>query len=88
MFVICSYKYCFSAVLRYKDVRSTIPDEYDLNVYSANEAQQYSWYGGQLLSNNQNDYNQYVVTRKQYDEIGHNICKQKFDPFSQTQQSQ
>ena len=63
--------------LSYKDVRCLISDDFDLNVYSANETQ-YAWYGGQMLVNSV-DYNHLLVTRKQYEEFGHNICKQKFD---------
>jgi len=61
----------------YKDLRALIPDEYDLNVFSASESQ-YAWYGGQLLAES-GEYNNIVVTRKAYEEYGHDLCKQKFN---------
>jgi actin-related protein len=61
----------------YKDVRSLISDELDLNVYSVNDAQ-YAWYGGQMLANSV-DNASLVVKKASYEEHGHNICKQKFD---------
>jgi actin-related protein 6 len=64
---------------RFKDVRSMIEEDYELNVEIATDPLEYSLNGGKCLSNNDNDYNDIRVTRKQYEEHGHNICKKKFD---------
>lgn len=38
----------------------------------------YSWEGGKLISEN-DDFEDLVVTREDYEEHGHNICEEKFD---------
>lgn len=38
----------------------------------------YSWEGGKLISEN-DDFEDMVVTREDYEEHGHNICEEKFD---------
>ena len=58
-------------------MRCLISDDFDLNVVLANDAQ-YAWAGGQILANS-TDFNHLIVTKKLYEEFGHNICKQKFD---------
>ena len=62
-----------------KDVRKLISDDYELNVEcDAKKYVDYAWHGGKLLANN-TDFNDLVVTKKSYDEFGHNLCKKKFD---------
>ena len=68
-------KYMFK--FSYKDVRSLISDDLDLNVYSVSDSQ-YAWYGGQMLANSV-DNAPLAVKKTEYDEYGHTICKQKFD---------
>jgi actin-related protein len=57
-----------------------IPDEFDLNVYSANELQ-YAWCGGKMLAESP-DFTNLVVTKKLYEEFGHNICEKHFHTTS------
>lgn len=38
----------------------------------------YSWEGGKLISEN-DDFEDMVVTREDYEENGHVICEEKFD---------
>lgn len=38
----------------------------------------YAWEGGKLISEN-DDFEDMVVTREDYEENGHSICEEKFD---------
>lgn len=38
----------------------------------------YSWEGGKLISEN-DDFEDMVVTREDYEENGHEVCEEKFD---------
>lgn len=38
----------------------------------------YSWEGGKMISEN-DDFEDMVVTREDYEENGHSICEEKFD---------
>lgn len=38
----------------------------------------YSWEGGKLISEN-DDFEDMVVTREDYEENGHSVCEEKFD---------
>ena len=63
----------------FQDVRSLISDDYELNV--ACDSQKYAefgWQGGKLLANS-DEFSDLVVTKKAYDEFGHNLCHKKFD---------
>nr|CDS32735.1 Actin protein 6 [Hymenolepis microstoma] len=43
-----------------------------------NSPQFYAWQGGALLASNPEDHNQYLVTRREYEENGHSFCEAKF----------
>lgn len=63
----------------YKDVRSLISDDYELNVVCDSQKYiDYAWQGGKLLAES-TEFDELVVTKKSYDEFGHNLCKKKFD---------
>lgn len=63
----------------YQDVRSLISDDYELKVnWDPAKFIDYAWHGGRLLAQS-TDFNDLVVTRKAYDEFGHNLCRKKFD---------
>ncbi|KAM7540675.1 hypothetical protein Aperf_G00000026948 [Anoplocephala perfoliata] len=38
----------------------------------------YAWRGGALLASSREEYNQYLVTRKEYEENGHAYCEERF----------
>lgn len=38
----------------------------------------YAWEGGKLISEN-DDFEDMVVTREDYEENGHSVCEEKFD---------
>ena len=57
-----------------------VSEEFDLNLKLSNEVVSYPWQGGQKLANS-NDFEDLVVSKKQYEEHGHNICKSKFNIF-------
>lgn len=65
----------------YQDVRSLIADDYELNINASTEENpsELAWQGGKLLANSNDEFNDLVVTRKAYDEFGHNLCRKKFD---------
>ena len=64
--------------LSYSDVRALVSDEFELTVSLAKDVLRDSWQGGQMLSIS-SEYDDLVVTKKLYDEQGHNICMKKFD---------
>ena len=55
-------------------------DEYDLNVQVANDAFDYAWQGGKMLAQS-TEFDELVVSKKAYEEHGHNICKEKFNIY-------
>ncbi len=55
-----------------------ISDEYELNVKQVENPQAYAWAGGKELASSK-DFNELFVSKKMYEEHGHNICKQKFN---------
>lgn len=64
---------------RYQDVRSLISDEYSLNIDSnISDPSTFAWQGGKELANSQ-DFSDLIVSKKIYEEVGHNACKKKFD---------
>ncbi len=65
---------------RYKDVRSMIPDEYELKVSVSEDPVNEAWYGGKLLASN-SDYEDLLVTRKMYEEDGHAITRERFELY-------
>ena len=62
----------------YNDVRSLLSDEYEINVANIKNTDTYAWHGGKKLATSK-DFNDLCVTKKMYDELGHNICKKKFN---------
>jgi len=59
-------------------VRNLVSDEYEVTINQDNDVLAYPWQGGRLLANS-TEFNDLYVSRKAYDEHGHNICKKKFD---------
>lgn len=62
----------------YDDVRSLVSDEYELVVTQMPDVQTYAWEGGKCLAAS-SDFSDLVVTKRMYDEHGHNICLKKFN---------
>lgn len=62
----------------YQDVRSMAPDEYEVNITLPKNPVTYAWEGGALLSKNP-EFKKLIVTKKDYEEHGHNLCMDKFD---------
>ncbi|XP_015280306.1 PREDICTED: actin-related protein 6 isoform X4 [Gekko japonicus] len=62
----------------YSEVRCLTPTDYDVSVVLPENPITYSWEGGKLISEN-DDFEDMVVTREDYEENGHSICEEKFD---------
>ncbi|CAJ0924391.1 unnamed protein product [Ranitomeya imitator] len=62
----------------YSEVRKLTPTDYDVSVILPKNPITYSWEGGKLISEN-DDFEDMVVTREDYEENGHEICEEKFD---------
>lgn len=62
----------------YSEVRKLTPTDYDVSVILPANPITYSWEGGKLISEN-DDFEDMVVTREDYEENGHVICEEKFD---------
>ncbi|EMP28331.1 Actin-related protein 6, partial [Chelonia mydas] len=62
----------------YSEVRCLTPTDYDVSVVLPENPITYSWEGGKLISEN-DDFEDMVVTREDYEENGHCICEEKFD---------
>ncbi|KAM7540673.1 hypothetical protein Aperf_G00000026948 [Anoplocephala perfoliata] len=60
------------------DLRSCVPGDLPVNVFSPPEPHTYAWRGGALLASSREEYNQYLVTRKEYEENGHAYCEERF----------
>lgn len=54
------------------------PTDYDVSVVLPENPITYSWEGGKLISEN-DDFEDMVVTREDYEENGHSVCEEKFD---------
>lgn len=55
-----------------------IPDEYELTVKQTENPRSYTWSGGKDLAASEH-FSELSVTKKMYEEHGHNICRQKFN---------
>ncbi|KAG8439466.1 hypothetical protein GDO86_005614 [Hymenochirus boettgeri] len=62
----------------YSEVRQLTPTDFDVAVILPENPITYSWEGGKLISEN-DDFEDMVVTRDEYEENGHAICEEKFD---------
>ncbi|XP_058045857.1 actin-related protein 6 isoform X2 [Ahaetulla prasina] len=62
----------------YSEVRCLTPTDYEVSVVLPENSITYSWEGGKLISEN-DDFEDMVVTREDYEENGHSICEEKFD---------
>uniref|UniRef100_A0A6I8PDT1 Actin related protein 6 n=1 Tax=Ornithorhynchus anatinus TaxID=9258 RepID=A0A6I8PDT1_ORNAN len=62
----------------YSEVRCLTPTDYEVSVVLPENPITYSWEGGKLISEN-DDFEDMVVTRDDYEENGHCICEEKFD---------
>lgn len=62
----------------YSEVRCLTPTDYDVSVVLPENPITYAWEGGKLISEN-DDFEDMVVTREDYEENGHSICEEKFD---------
>lgn len=60
------------------EVRSSIPDIYELNISLAPDPITYSWEGGIALRMDPEFYS-YVVSKEEYEEEGITICMERFD---------
>ncbi|CAF1238902.1 unnamed protein product, partial [Didymodactylos carnosus] len=59
------------------DLRSMIQDDYPINVILPENPVTYACHGASLLANSPT-YNDYCVTKAEYDEFGQSICQKKF----------
>ncbi|GAB6018585.1 Actin- protein 6 [Chamberlinius hualienensis] len=62
----------------YKDVRAMCPEDYDVNVTLPKNSITYAWEGGVHYLKNP-DLKRFTVTKKDYNEYGHNICFERYD---------
>ncbi|XKL59349.1 hypothetical protein PGB90_000365 [Kerria lacca] len=62
----------------YMEVRSYVPEEYDVSIHLPSDPVTYVWQGGVQLSRSSNFYS-HLVTKEQYEEEGTQICYVKFD---------
>ncbi|XP_077702134.1 actin-related protein 6 isoform X3 [Canis aureus] len=62
----------------YSEVRCLTPTDYDVSVVLPENPITYAWEGGKLISEN-DDFEDMVVTREDYEENGHSVCEEKFD---------
>ncbi|KAH9286848.1 Actin-related protein 6 [Echinococcus granulosus] len=60
------------------DLRSCVPHDLPVNVCAPPDPQLYAWQGGALLASNRDDFDQYLVTRREYEENGHAYCESRF----------
>ncbi|XP_071500299.1 actin-related protein 6-like [Diadema antillarum] len=60
------------------DVRSLAPVEYKVQVTLPKSPVTYAWEGGKIMTESK-EFAKLIVTKKQYDEEGQNICFDKFD---------
>lgn len=63
----------------YEDVRCLISNKYNLNVTTEPDSTTCAWQGGKLLAENENEFQELIISKKTYDEFGHSVCKNKFD---------
>ena len=61
-----------------KDLRASIPEEYDLNVNVPENPLTHAWEGGVTVAK-QPDLKSLMVTKQEFEEYGHSICYDKFD---------
>uniref|UniRef100_A0A915KUA3 Actin-related protein 6 n=1 Tax=Romanomermis culicivorax TaxID=13658 RepID=A0A915KUA3_ROMCU len=59
-----------------QDVRSSVPEEYEVEVFLPDDPIGYAWFGGKCLASS-NSLSNLLVTKKEYEECGSNAC-QKF----------
>jgi len=62
----------------FADVRSSVSDELDVRTYRPPNPDAYAWQGGVSLSK-QPLFDEMLVTKAEYEEYGHAICKSKFN---------
>ncbi|KAL5113038.1 Actin-related protein 6 [Taenia crassiceps] len=60
------------------DLRSCVPHDLPVNVFAPPDPQVYAWQGGALLASTPDDFDQYIVTRKEYEENGRAYCETRF----------
>lgn len=63
----------------YDDVRCLISSKYKLNVTTETDCVACAWQGGKLLAENETEFQELLVSKKTYEELGHSVCKKKFD---------
>ncbi|CAH8853601.1 unnamed protein product [Trichobilharzia szidati] len=61
-----------------KDLRAQAPDDLPVNIFKPPNPQTYAWEGGVLLCQNSESFNQFLVTRKEYEEQGSSYCEKRF----------
>jgi len=62
----------------YNDIRALACEDYDVNVSLAKNPITNAWEGGVHCSKN-SEMTRFAVTRKDYNEYGHNICSERYD---------
>ncbi|KAE8615181.1 hypothetical protein XENTR_v10008435 [Xenopus tropicalis] len=62
----------------FSEVRKLTPTDFDVSVILPENPISYAWEGGKIISEN-DDFEDMVVTREDYEENGHIICEEKFD---------
>ena len=61
-----------------KDLRASIPAEYNLSVNVPENPLTHGWDGGVCVAK-QPDLKSLMVTKQEFEEYGHTICYEKFD---------
>ncbi|CAL8080484.1 unnamed protein product [Calicophoron daubneyi] len=61
-----------------KDFRSLAPDDLPVNIFKPPSPKTYAWEGGSLLAQTKDDFEQFIVTRAEYEENGSSYCERRF----------
>ncbi|XP_060534563.1 actin-related protein 6 [Cylas formicarius] len=62
----------------FAELRSLLPDLWQINVHQPDDPVTYSWQGGDALLKTA-DFNSFLVTREEYEELGSSIIQQRFN---------
>ncbi|KAJ8925243.1 hypothetical protein NQ315_001430 [Exocentrus adspersus] len=64
----------------YADLRSQLPQAWEVNVYLPNDPISYCWEGGRPLLRTP-DFKNFLVTKDEYEELGSSIIQQRFNTW-------
>ncbi|XP_018566589.1 actin-related protein 6 [Anoplophora glabripennis] len=64
----------------YTELRSQLPDLWELNVFEPDDPISYAWKGGKPLLRTP-DFKNFLVTKEEYEELGSSIIQQRFNTW-------